>query len=159
MEIWKDILGYNGMYQISDLGRAKSLCGAKERVLKPALISSGYLAICIRKDKIQKTFTIHKLVAIAFLNHKPCKQKLVVNHVNFDKSDNRAVNLEIVTTRENTNRKHIKSTSKYTGVYWDKIYKRWRSSIIVNKKTKHLGRFINEYDAHLAYQTALSELI
>jgi len=161
-EIWKQIKDYPN-YEVSNLGSVKSLkrevwCVKnnsysiiKERVLKPAVSKTGYLTVSISK----KTKKVHQLVAIAFLNHNPDGYKLVVNHINFIKSDNRLENLEIVTQRENSNRKHIKSSSSYTGV---SLYKRtdiWLSTIFIDRKLKHLGYFKNEYDAHLAYQREL----
>lgn len=166
IETWKDIIGLEGLYQVSDLGRVKSLGrkdfagrNRKEKFLRPGIDSSGYLSVVLLNLKIQKTKRIHKLVAITFLDHEPCKYEKVINHKNFIKTDNRLENLEIVTHRENTNLKHIKSSSKYTGVTWDKRRMRWAAQIQINKKNKYLGHFKNEDDAHLAYQKALKEII
>ncbi len=168
-EIWKDIPNYEGYYQASNLGRIKSLSRivlrkgkypfmSKEKVLKPALIPLGYCQIVLHKNGIKKGKSIHSLVAESFLNHKPNGHKLVVNHKNFNREDNRVENLEIITNRENTNKKHIKSSSKYVGVYFYKRVSKWVAQIWVNGKKKILGYFENEYDAHLAYQKALNEL-
>ena len=63
--------------------------------------------------------------------------KLVVNHINNNKLDNRLENIEIVTSRENSNLKHIKSSSKYVGVSWCKKRNgKWHSSITFKKKTE-----------------------
>jgi hypothetical protein len=170
MEVWKNIEGYEGIYQVSNLGRVKSLerkrLGFKkaptivnERILKTGVQTNGYLIVGLHKDGKVKTRLIHQLVAIAFLNHKPDGFKLVVNHINFNRSDNRFENLEIVTHRENSNQKHLKSTSKYTGVSWCNTCKKWVSSISINNKKKTLGRFTNEHDAHLAYENKLKELL
>ena len=168
-EIWKDIPNYEGYYQASSLGRIKSLSRivlrkgkypfmSKEKVLKPALIPLGYYQIVLHKNGIKKGKSIHSLVAESFLNHKPNGHKLVVNHKNFNREDNRVENLEIITNRENTNKKHKKSSSKYVGVNWCKRLNKWVAQIWVNGKKKNLGCFENEYDAHLAYQKALNEL-
>ena len=168
-EIWKDIPNYEGYYQSSNLGRIKSLSRivlrkgkypfmSKEKVLKPALIPLGYYQIVLHKNGIKKGKSIHSLVAESFLNHKPNGHKLVVNHKNFNREDNRVENLEIITNRENTNKKHIKSSSKYVGVYFYKRVSKWVAQIWVNGKKKILGYFENEYDAYLAYQKALNEL-
>ena len=166
-EIWKDIPNYEGYYQASNLGRIKSLKRMvkgknslrvqNERILKQFFDFHGYCVVSLYKDKY-KRFKTHQLVAMAFLNHKPCGHKLVVNHINFDKKDNRLENLEIVTQRENANLKRFKSSSEYVGVNWYKRSNKWVAKIWVNGKKKHLGYFINEYDAHLAYQKALNEL-
>jgi len=158
IEIYKDIIGYEGMYQISNLGNVKSLPrkgSPKEKILIPKLINSGYLKVSLCKNKNVKNRTIHQLVAVAFLGHVPCGRILVVNHINFNKLDNRAVNLEVITFRENTNQKHIKSSSQYVGVYWKKDRIKWRASIYTNGKQKHLGYFNKEEEAHLAYEKEL----
>lgn len=168
IEIWKDIIVSNGFYKVSDLGRIKSLkreikCGLgfrllKEKILNPGITSTGYYMVNIHKNHKIKSFKIHQLVAIAFLNHKPCGHKFVVNHINFNILDNRINNLEIITQRKNTNKKHLKSTSEYTGVTWDKDRNKWRASIYLNGVAKNLGRYKNEYDAHLAYENALKTI-
>lgn len=169
MEVWKTITGFEN-YEISSFGRVKSKeryrvgfkntpTFVKERFLKLCSQTNGYFIVGLHKNNKVKTKTVHQLVAQEFLNHTPCGYKLVVNHINFDKKDNRVENLEIVTNRENSNLKHLKSTSKYTGVSWCKTCKKWVSSISINNKKKTLGRFINEYEAHLKYQEALKNLI
>jgi len=150
-EIFKTIFNYPD-YEVSNLGRVKSLKYNKERILSSSSCGKGYLKVCLCKNKINKTVIVHHLVAIAFLNHKPNGNALVVNHINFDKSDNRLENLELITQRENSNRKHLKSSSEYVGVCWHKNHKKWSAQITINKKQKHLGYFTNEYDAHLSYQ-------
>lgn len=159
-EQWKDVPNYEGIYQVSDLGRVKSLNyrrSKKSKILKQGFSTHKYLLAGFYNGKL-KTFKIHQLVAIAFLNHKPCGHKLVVNHKDFNRSNNYVKNLEIITNRENSNLKHIPSTSQYVGVCWDKKIKRWRSSIVINNKYKYLGVFISEIDAHNTYQNALLEI-
>jgi len=169
MEIWKDIENYEGVYKVSSLGRIKSLerkvkhsCGnyrmVKERILKATINPRGYLMVTLCKNGTQKKCLVHQLVAIGFLNHKPSGYDMVINHINFIKNDNRLINLEIVTARENSNRKHLKSSSKYVGVRWRKERKKWISEIRIEGVKKHLGCFDCEYEAHLAYQNALSKI-
>lgn len=157
MEIWKTIKNYTD-YEVSNLGNIKSLKHGKERILKPALNSVGYFSVVLCKDFKTKTFQIHQLVAIEFLNHKQCGYELVINHIDFNKKNNRVENLEIVTARENSNLKHKKSSSKYTGVCWWTKQNRWVSQIVINKKRVFLGYFANEIDAHNAYQNKLNDL-
>lgn len=157
MEIWKTIVGYKD-YEVSNLGRVKSLKHRKEKILKPAPNSVGYLSVVLCEELKQKTFQVHQLVAVAFLNHIFCGYKLVVNHKDFNKLNNNISNLEIVTARENSNLKHKKSSSKYVGVSWWSNQKSWVSQIIINKKRVFLGYFINEYDAHLAYENKLKDI-
>ena len=156
MEIWKTIKEFEE-YQVSNLGRIKSFKCGKERILKPN-IQNQYYAVNLFKNKKLNNFNIHKLVAINFLNHTPCGMKLVINHINFNKLDNRVCNLEIVTHRENSNQKHLKSSSQYTGVSWDKKSNKWKSSICINNKPKILGTFNNEKEASLYYENALISL-
>ena len=166
MEIYKDIKGYEGLYQVSSLGnirRLKSVVKCKadfsrivnERVLRSSGDGGGYLGVTLSKGSICNRFKIHQLVAIAFLDHTPNGHKLVVNHKDFDKNNNSVKNLEIVTQRNNTNRKHLKSSSKYTGVSFDKQSNKWRADIRIKGKNKYLGLYFNESNAHLAYQQAL----
>lgn len=167
MEIWKNINNFEG-YQISNFGNVKSLSriilnrgilpfSSKEKILKQNL-NKGYFYVSLSKNGKVKTLLVHQLVAIEFLNHTPEKFVLTVNHKDFNKQNNKLENLEIVTVRENSNQKHIKSSSKYTGVHWVKNKKNWRSTITINGKNKYLGSFKNEIDASNAYQKALNEL-
>ena len=166
-EIWKDIPNYEGYYQVSNLGNVKSLARfnnlgkrVKERVLKNLVhTTKGYLVVRLSKIGLVKTKQIHQLVAEAFLNHKPNGHKLVVNHKNFNREDNRVENLEIITNRENTNKKHKKSKSKYIGVTWHKRVNKWTAQILYKRKNIHLGCFNNEIDAHNAYQNKLKEIL
>ena len=155
MEIYVNIKGYDGFYQVSNKGNVKSLKKRKEIILKPAVTGNGYLGVNLYANNGQKTRTIHQLVAEAFLNHKPCWYDLVVNHKDFNKLNNDVENLEIVTHRENLNKKHIKSTSKYTGVHLNKASGKWCSQISVNGRTKRLGFFDTEEEASEYYQNAL----
>ena len=156
-EVWRSIKDYED-YQVSNLGRVKSLKFGKERILKKSLNGTGYNHVILYKDNVSKTIEIHKLVAIAFLNHKLDGMKLVVNHIDFNRLNNNVDNLEVVTNRENTNQKHLKSTSKYTGVCWVKSKNKWQSQIRINGEKKYLGLFIDEIEAANAYQTALNNI-
>lgn len=156
-EVWKDIPGYEGFYEVSNTGRVKSIKFTKTRIRKPQIYKEYYYTF-LCKNGIIKKFANHQLVAMAFLGHKPCGLTMVVNHINFNKLDNRPVNLEIVTVRENSNRKHLKSTSKYTGVHFHKQHKKWNSSIVFNGKKIDLGLFKNELEASEYYENALKAI-
>ena len=166
MEIWKDIKGYEGYYQVSNLGRVKSLDRivnysnggkrfCKGIVLNKNYDSKRYHIVRLSKRGTSKTSKVHQLVAIAFLNHTPSGNKLVVNHIDFNKTNNNLYNLEIVTNRENCNKNHLKSKSKYTGVSWNKLKSKWASRIYIKGKSKWIGYFKEEIEAHLAYQKEL----
>ena len=149
VEIFKPIPEYPN-YEVSNLGRVKSLRFGKERILKPSS-STGYLIVTLCNEIKRKSFLVHQLIAMTFLNHIPNGHKLVIDHVDNDKTNNHLSNLRIVTNRFNTSR-HTGGTSKYSGVYWNKDCKKWVSQITIKGKRKHLGYFENEYDAYLEYK-------
>lgn len=102
MEIWKDIKGYENRYQVSNLGRIKSLPknGRKEElILKPQPLKTGYLSIDLCKDSKTKKLSIHRIVAKTFIENTFNKEE--VNHINGLKTDNRVENLEWNTKSEN----------------------------------------------------------
>lgn len=164
-EIWKPIPNYNLKYEVSSFGRVKSL----KRKVNSGLLNSGYrtvkeriLSQCgkpnhyLKVSLSGKSFSVHQLVAMAFLNHKPCGFKLVVDHIDGNKTNNNVSNLRIVTTRENLS--NIKGSSTYVGVSWDEKYQKWRSRITINKKVVSLGHYNNEIDASKAYKLKLNNI-
>lgn len=169
-EIWKDIPGYEGIYQASNLGRVKSLSRiyyhsvnkkyreVKSQILKPQKNGSGYFHVRLRTVDTYKTRTIHQLIAITFFGHTPCGTKLVVDHINDIKEDNRADNLQIVTNRFNSYKTQGKYSSQYKGVFWKKTHKKWCSKIVIQGKIKLLGYFSDEYEAHLAYENEVKKI-
>lgn len=167
-EIWKDIPNYEGIYQVSNLGRIKSLSRkirsfhsvyfSKEKILKPCWTDKAYLVVNLCKDKKQKTLKVHQLVAMMFLNHIPCGYDKVVDHIDNNPLNNHVDNLQIISSRENCSKDKKNKTSKYTGVGWSKVSNSWRSRIYIDKQNVSLGYFDNEYDAHLAYQNKLKEI-
>ena len=108
-ENYKEIPGYPN-YKVSDLGNVKSLLG-KGKILRLSRDSRGHLTVGLSKDGKKKMFKAHQLVAIAFLNHVPCGNSIVVNHKNHYKADNRLINLQLLTAEENC-RSHAKSKKK-----------------------------------------------
>jgi hypothetical protein len=103
-EVFKDIEGYEGLYQVSNLGRVKSLIYqgvARDRILKAGKDSQGYLLINLYKLKKPKSSSIHRLVASAFLPNEDCKSQ--VNHLDANKENNNVNNLEWSTPAENIN--------------------------------------------------------
>jgi len=162
MEIWKKIEGFEN-YEVSNYGNVKSLKFGKERILKKA-ITENYEIVTIFNNGIRNQRMVHQFVAMTFLNHKPNGMNLVVDHINGIRNDNRVENLQIITQRENINKKikiikqnkpiEIKK-SIYIGVYWIEKNDKWRSIISLNGKLKHLGCFTKEIEAYNAYKKAL----
>ena len=158
MEEFKDVIGYEGLYQISNLGNVKSLKCNKEKILKLCITDDGYNKVNLYNNKLPKTFRVHQLVAMAFLGHTPDGMELVVDHINDNKLDNRVENLQIVTQRENAFKTQGNYSSKYKGVNFDKELNKFRAQIYIDGKLRHLGFYKCELQAALAYQNKLKEI-
>lgn len=97
-EIWKDIKDYEGLYQVSNWGRVKSLWFGKEKILQPVKHKNGYLYVSLGRKKI---ISIHRLVAEVFIpnpNNLP-----QINHKDEDKTNNRVENIEWCNCKYNIN--------------------------------------------------------
>jgi hypothetical protein len=94
---WKPVVGYEGLYEVSNKGEIKSV--RKQRLMKPILSKRGYLRIELNKSGIGRIYSVHRLVAIAFIDNPLCKKE--VNHINGIKHDNNTNNLEWCTRQEN----------------------------------------------------------
>ena len=155
-EYWKVIDGYED-YMISNLGVIKSLKYGKEKILKQRLNKDRY-NIVLSKNNITKTIEVHQLMAITFLNHVPNSHSgLIVDHINNNPLDNRLINLQLITHRENCS-KDKKGSSKYTGVSFYKPLNKWRCRIRINGKLKHIGYFNNEEEAKENYNNTLNNI-
>ena len=171
-EIWKDVIGYEGIYEVSNLGRVKSfdkkiggkvgLRFIKGRILKNHISDCGYLQVGLYKNSIRKIYKIHQLVSICFLNHTIDGNNIVVDHIDGDKLNNNVNNLHLVTHRENLSTCFRKNndvfTSNYVGVSWRKSNSKWCSQITINNKKVHLGYFNTEMEASDKYQEKLKEI-
>lgn len=128
-EVWKDVVGYEGLYKVSNFGNVYSVRSDKQ--LKQGN-NRGYLFVVLCTDGKQKLFKVHRLVAISFLTNTDNKPQ--VNHIDEDKTNNRLDNLEWVTAKENTNygsrnKRAAKSNSKKIKViYQDNTYEYWDST-------------------------------
>ena len=98
-EIWKDIDEYEGIYQVSNLGRVKRV--TSDRILKGCKRTDGYLGLRLSKNNIVSNKLIHRIVAQAFIPNSEIKPE--VNHIDEDKTNNKVTNLEWVTRTENNN--------------------------------------------------------
>lgn len=105
-EIFKDIEGYENLYQISDQGKVKALGNggsnaSKERILKPAKEKNGYMFVKLCKQGKQKNYYVHRLVASAFIENPNNHPE--INHRDEDKTNNTITNLEWCTHFYNVN--------------------------------------------------------
>ena len=107
-EIWKDIIGYEGQYQVSNFGNVRKIAPFPRKMncsvnnpylLKKAKSSTGYVHVQLVKCGESKTINVHKLVANAFVPNPENKPE--INHIDADRSNNRSTNLEWVTHTEN----------------------------------------------------------
>lgn len=136
-EIWKDIQGYKGLYQVSNLGNVKSLGNnkrRKEKILKPCKTKDGYLFIGLHKEGKTKKFRINRLVAIAFIPN-PNNYPMVNHKKEFEKENNRVDNLEWCDNEYNINygthnKRQAKSKSKEVYQYTidGTLVKKWEST-------------------------------
>lgn len=102
LEFWKDIAGFEGLYQVSNVGQVKSVKSGK--ILKPnSNNTGGYLKVALSKNGKVKRFYVHQLVAEAFL---PNEDELPqIDHISGDKTDNRVANLQWISQVENLRKK------------------------------------------------------
>jgi hypothetical protein len=146
-EIWKDIVGFENEYKVSNMGNVYSL--RLNKLMNKNISNRGYERVTINK----KNISVHRLVCIAFLGLN--ENKKFVNHINGIKHDNRLDNLEWVTPRENSihylSSKQIKEIKLKTCVR----YERW---ISINGKNRRIGRFKTIEEANKAYFDKLEEI-
>ena len=124
MEAWKDIRGYEGLYQVSSFGRIRSLGmnGKRARIMTQEISVHGYCRIGLwSRDHVQKHYSVHRLVANAFIGDCEGYQ---INHLDEIKTNNRVENLQIVTSKENCNygtrNEKISKINKTNSYIWDK---------------------------------------
>ncbi|WP_202980718.1 HNH endonuclease [Alteromonas sp. RKMC-009] len=161
------IPGYENLYEVSSLGRVSNY----RKIMKTYSINSGYQAVKLSKDGKKKSFLVHRLIATAFVPNP--ENKPVVNHIDGNKLNNAASNLEWVTTAENL--QHARDTglktynnpstglklgtkSKYRNVTWDKSKNKWQAVVRHNGKNHFLKRFDSEEDAALHVNWILDQL-
>lgn len=169
-EIWKDITGYEGLYQVSNFSRIRSLDRTvkvsnptrfrffKGQIVNPVKLPIGYLVVTlsnIRKNR--RVLYVHRLVATEFIDN-PNRYE-VINHIDGDPTNNSLSNLEWCTQRENVGHffKSRNKTSPYVGVSYNTKEKRWCTQLRVNGKPVWIGSFKNEQDAIKAHQKCMIE--
>lgn len=172
-EQWKDVIGYEGLYEISNFGRLKSLAKTwighnggihkkSETFMKLNVDGCGYYVTILCDVGTTKTTKIHHLVWEHFGDTKRNGSIIQIDHIDGNKINNNINNLQLLSCRENISKHHRnkKCSSKYTGVYYDDRCKKkkWKAQIGIKMKRVFLGRFNTENEAHLAYQKALAML-
>jgi hypothetical protein len=137
-ERWKDVVGYEGWYQVSSLGRikrVKQLAGARAgRILKQKSNDRGYLRIALYKYNKKRYYFVHRLVANAFIGLSP--KGYQINHKNGIKTDNTPKNLEWVTAKENSI--HATYTLGYS------LGEKNPNAKLTNSKTLKIKKFLSK---------------
>lgn len=164
-EEWRDIPNYIGIYKISNVGNIKSVTRKdsigrtrKGQVIKTP-VDRGYKIVRLSKDTVNIKYSVHQLVAMAFLGHEPNGYKLVVDHIDNNPLNNNVNNLQLISHRENVSKGCIvKRNNSSTGTVWVASRNKYLSRISINGKSKHLGYFDCETAANLVYQKELSNI-
>ena len=161
-EVWRDIKGYEGCYQVSNLGRVKSLdrvdrngCKRNGLIKKPQDNGNGYQYIQLKKDAKYKNFYVHRLVAIYFINEITGKE--YVNHKDGNKKNNRFDNLEWCTESENMQHAYetglnIPMNIKELHEARDAYHKK-NAKVVIQKDAN--GTVINTYESVKATHVAI----
>jgi hypothetical protein len=157
MEVWKDVVGYEGLYQVSNLGNVKSFKCGKERILKPVFNGAGYYQIGLYKNKETKIFRVHQLIAISFLGYVSDEaQKVVVDHIDNNPLNNKLDNLQVITKRENSSKDRKRDLP--IGVSFHKLSNKYVAQIRIDCKKIHLGLYSTPEEASEVYQNKLIEI-
>lgn len=134
-EQWKDIDGYDGVYQVSDLGRVRSRKSGEWKVLKAMKNGCGYLVVNLCKDGDAKCFLIHRLVADAFIPNDD-ESKIYINHIDENRGNPKASNLEYCTAQYNLTYNDINRRKKYRQNVKDKIANLYDPNLSIKENLK-----------------------
>lgn len=145
MSTYKDIIGYEGLYKISDDGKVISLFAGKIRERKTR-IKDGYYIITLCKNNSHKTYPIHRLIYEAFI--APIDKDKFIDHIDRNRMNNSLSNLRVVVQSENAKNRNGK------GIKLDKRSGKWEARIRVDGRYIHLGNFDTKDSARLAYVKA-----
>lgn len=143
IEEWRDIKGYECVYQVSNLGNVRRLVGFRcrnERILKPRKKAKGYLMVHLCDNGIRKDVSVHRLVAEAFIpnpNNLP-----EVNHIDEDKTNNRVSNLEWCTRQYNVEYSNAITVNQYT--LSGEFVKEWVSTNSIERELGYNHGYISK---------------
>ncbi len=170
IEVWKDVLDYEGYYQASNLGRVRSLertVTTKQGIVlsihscirKLVKVSGGYYQVGLYRNGKTEYCYVNKLIWETFNG----KTELQVDHIiENDKANNRLDNLQLLTCRQNASKNRLSrpKSSKYVGVYLEKNNRpaKWKAQICINGRVRNIGRFTTEELASEAYQKVINSL-
>mgnify|MGYP003625975445 FL=1 len=155
IETWKNVPNFQGLYQVSNLGRIRNINYRGTNKTKYLKSNTKRKSVCLYKNKISKKTSIAVWMAITFLNFKPNRYSIVVDHIDNDVTNDCLYNLQIISHRENIS-KDIKNKVGYTGVR--KNGKKWNAKIDINYKRIYLGTFETPQEAAQAYQKELKKI-
>lgn len=159
IEIWKDIPGYEKLYQASNWGRIRSLKYGKVKILKLFKRKDGYLHVRLCKDGKGKMFYIHRLVWITFNGEIP--EEYEVNHINEDKTDCSLDNLNLLTHKANNNwgtRNEKVSVAMTNGKLSDPVLQLTLDEKIVNEWPSMAEAHRNGYKASAVCRCCMGKL-
>ena len=158
MEVWKDIKGYEGLYQISNKGKVKSLNRTltrknnkrmhyDEKIIKPIPNSRGYLRVQLTKGETKTKFFVHRLVAIHFVENPNKNEFNVVNHIDCNPKNNSFDNLEWTTPKGNYHHSaklgHMKRNESWLNHLHESQKKTYKSVVAYDLKS---GEIIAVYE-------------
>ena len=153
IEIWKDVVGFENLYMVSNLGRVVCLKEENCGLHRLRITESGYINTYLYSPDGNKFCGgVQILVAMTFLGHIPCGHKKVVDHINNIRHDNRLCNLQVISQRDNII-KEKNSKSGYTGV---KVYGKGEFKALITLHGEHinLGTYGTAEKANEAYLKA-----
>ncbi len=148
-EKFKSIVGFED-YEVSNKGRVRSLKFNKIKYLSTPKKIGKYNIVILNNKGVRKTYQVHQLVAMAFLNHKPNGHTLVVDHIDNEPSNNNINNLQIITSRENLTKDRIRDCLP-TGVQKRKSGN-YQVRLVINGKLTALGTYKTISEASEVYK-------
>lgn len=161
-EVWKQVIDWEGFYEVSDHGNVKSLSRVVsrgshkltvcEKILKKTVGERGYFTVRLSRNSLGKNIYVHRLVGLTFIDASWCGD---FDHHDLDPLNNLLSNLRKATRSQNkANMNTLQGTSKYKGVCFGKRRNKWRATITVNYKSIYLGQFPTQEQAAQVYNKA-----